>query len=975
MPLKLSFPCLVLDVSPDIVPLPGVSYQFTIPRQQGLKILLSLEIPQLRELTHPDVGEKRDNPEAASILKAAYRKFESEFGAPGKPHIAYVCILPTIDKSHYAGCITALTKFLIEDDLVILSLKGVIRAKVEQFELNLKNEICMSTIVLATPDELGKEWSLEERNEATKVTKMCLEELNSAFREFRSRYKKALREKDDMFGRLLLLSPLANTLFLQLNRAHFIESWELLLESAKNLPTNHIRQADVPSLLCLLDMSASIIPLSPSQRLTFLRQDASSQRLNEFVTLKDKLISLLGDLNSSTEIARSRFEELSAREKASFVALHLSALRSFLSVERKEGKLSKGLDGPRKATSAGLMRSKKVENEFEGDEEDDDFKAIKNFMEQTANIHPDGRKMLHKDYRRLKKMQPQSSEYQILKSYFDVVLDIPFQTKATQIGSVDILQCQSKLDSDHFGLRNVKKRLIEYLAVLKVNEDHPSKEPKTKAPILLLVGPPGVGKTSIAKSVAEVLNRKFHRISLGGIYNEADIRGHRRTYVGSMCGMIINALRKSGSMKPLILLDEIDKVLSLSAGGRGAGLNGDPGAALLEVLDPEQNATFTDHYVGFPVDLSDVLFFCTANELEGISAPLLNRMEVIEIPGYTIEEKVQIGKKFLLPKQVRLNGLDKIDASIKLTDETWDKLVEEYTREPGVRSLERKLAGLVRGRIVEYLEGAGTKQEIAADELIKYLGFPPHSLSKDLIRSARFADKNGVVSGLAYNSDGSGGVLVFEVVRTGQLENEVKGPRVRTTGNLGKLLNESIDIAVALVKSLSERKIIIGPEKDPFQQFMCSDLHLHVPMGAVSKDGPSAGVAITLALLSLALGIPVPSKLCMTGEITSRGKVLPIGGVKEKLLGARRFGMKKVLVPLANRTDVIQAAMDPDQFESCLTSSDHPELLTIKNNWQLDVSYVDDLFDAISYSWPTRFQIRDNSLLMLPSTRPLRPSL
>jgi ATP-dependent Lon protease len=576
------------------------------------------------------------------------------------------------------------------------------------------------------------------------------------------------------------------------------------------------------------------------------------------------------------------------------------------------------------------------------------------------------------------------------------------------------------LDDDHYGLFHVKKRLLQYLSVLKLHEtnelsklseassnppsssssssasddqliignyqevldEHPRNEPTTKvskptknsikSPILLFVGPPGVGKTSLAKSIADSLGRKFQRVSLGGIRDESEIRGHRRTYVGSLPGVIINALRKAGSMNPLILLDEIDKVCG---GANSAGrVNGDPEAALLEVLDPEQNWSFTDHYIGFPVDLSNVLFLCTANELGSISAPLRDRMEVIEISGYTFEEKLQIGSRFLLPKQIKQNGLP--PKSVVIEHNIWEKLIQEYIREAGVRNLERKIAAICRGKAVEYVQSNGNDVEfvknVEPNKLVKYLGLPIHPITKDILTYPKFSKPQGVVNGLSYSSDGSGSVLVFEIIAIPSLnaKQESDSPKLIMTGRLGETLTESIKIGLTFIKSIISRNLIISiNSREVLKTFNNSELHLHVPMGSVPKDGPSAGITITLALLSIALNKPVPGYIAMTGEITLRGKVLPIGGLGEKLLGASQNGIKKVLVPKLNRKDIIETFYNDDEDKLIGFLKDgvvvdgygEPEK-KVKDKLDIEIVYVDSFFDVIKAVWGDEVVINDHQV-------------
>ncbi|CEP62481.1 uncharacterized protein LALA0_S05e06612g [Lachancea lanzarotensis] len=973
MPFSTSFPCLRPSADIDVVPLPGVSYQFNISRPDGDAVLQALNKP----VAINEVADSRKKNRANEIdISASFSTFETELSAAGGRKNTYTCLVPTSSPEYSYGCVAVLQSFTVGEEDVSFTFKGLIRASILNPELNLHDQLWISTIVIQNEAELLQALHKEDLTKHLKDVLQSFKNLTKAFKVFTSFYKEAIRDRDGGSGHLLLLSPLTNMIFLRLSRGSFIKSWDSLNRSLELVRPKSTEQKDLGLLLQILDMSVAILPLAHPEKLQFLSLEKPQERLPAFVNAELKLTALFDEIYESVKSCQGQWRELTASEKANFVALHLNALRNFLDTTRKSRARLRGSEissPPPRATTQSVTDSQGVEG--------DDASAMEKFLEslEEKDIHQDGRKMLLKDLRRLKQMQPQNSEYQVLKNYFDVIMDIPFKTRNSKNLPVDLQQSKEKLDAEHFGLHDVKKRLIEYLSVMKLNEIVTDASLQARPPILLLSGPPGVGKTSIAKSIADVLGRKFHRISLGGIYNEAEIRGHRRTYVGAMCGLIINALRKSGSMKPLILLDEIDKVLSLTGagkGGRGASINGDPGAALLEVLDPEQNSTFTDHYVGFPVDLSNVLFFCTANDSTEISAPLLNRMEVIEIPGYTLEEKIEIGATFLLPKQVRLNGLHGVGATVELTNDAWNELVAEYTREPGVRGLERNLASLVRGKVVEYVNKARVDQHkvVESTDLVKYLGFPPHPVSKDLVKDVRLAEKSGVVNGLAYNSIGSGGVLVFEIVRTGTLDEGHSGPKVHTTGNLGALLNESIEVAIALVKSLRERNVVQGLIEDPFEEFKRSELHLHVPMGAVSKDGPSAGLAITLALLSIAFDMPAPKDLCMTGEITSRGKVLPIGGVKEKLLGARLFGMNKVMVPLSNRSDVIESVMESESFQECSKSPEFPELSAVRKKWHLELHYVNDLSDAMKVCWPHKFQIRGTKVYMLStmgSTRPL----
>ncbi|ODV59989.1 P-loop containing nucleoside triphosphate hydrolase protein, partial [Ascoidea rubescens DSM 1968] len=560
-------------------------------------------------------------------------------------------------------------------------------------------------------------------------------------------------------------------------------------------------------------------------------------------------------------------------------------------------------------------------------EDDLELKKFEQFFMDLSSknssimIHPDGLKLLLKDFNRLFRMSKSSqlrnsSDYNTLLGYLETIVDLPWSLE-NDVPTVDLNKAQIQLDADHYGLKNVKKRLIEYLANKLSSKSNLS---VSRAPIICLYGPPGVGKTSLAKSVAKTMGRQFQRISLGGINHESEIRGHRRTYVGALPGVLVSALRKSKSLNPVILLDEIDKVQS---GGKGGSLNGDPSAALLEVLDPEQNSTFTDHFIGFPIDLSQVLFICTANDISRLHPALMDRMEVIEITGYNQFDKIKIAKKHLLPKQLLKNGLPK--NALKVDDDTIMKLILDFTHpEAGVRNLERQISAICRGKAIEYskfvkndailedISQSDYSPLVSENELFKYLGLPPLNSSssiKNNLTYSKISTRYGVVNGLSYNSNGSGSTLLFETISV-----PADSYSLITTGKLGSVLSESVKIGVSLVKFILSRNLLSGVNIDceaALEKLSSSQIHLHVPEGAVSKDGPSAGITITLSLLSLLLEIPVDPIFAMTGEITLRGLVLPIGGVREKLLGAHLSGkVTKVLLPRANRKDIIQEYLD-----------------------------------------------------------------
>ncbi len=473
-----------------------------------------------------------------------------------------------------------------------------------------------------------------------------------------------------------------------------------------------------------------------------------------------------------------------------------------------------------------------------------------------------------KELDRLDKMQATSPEYTVVTGYLDWILDLPWneETKDTE----KLSDCVAVLEADHYGLEKIKERIAEYLAVLKLTGD-------MKAPILCFVGPPGVGKTSIAKSIARALGRKFVRMSLGGVKDEAEIRGHRRTYVGAMPGRIIYAMKGAGSVNPVFLLDEIDKISS--------DMRGDPASALLEVLDPEQNSTFRDRYLEVPYDLSKVLFITTANTLDTIPTPLRDRMEIIELSGYTLEEKTEIAKRYLIPKQLKANGLTEENA--EFTDDGVTSVVEGYTLEAGVRTLERTIGTVCRKIAVKYADDrALPKVTVDAAEVKKLLGAPRFLPDEGLSE-----EEVGAVTGLAWTAVGGTTLTVEATVMPGKGE-------VRLTGKLGDVMKESALAAISFIRAHAEKYGI------PEEKFQTSDIHIHVPEGATPKDGPSAGVTIATAILSAFTGRPVRKDVAMTGEITLRGKVLPIGGLKEKSLAARRVGIRKVIIPKDNQKDL-----------------------------------------------------------------------
>jgi ATP-dependent Lon protease len=473
---------------------------------------------------------------------------------------------------------------------------------------------------------------------------------------------------------------------------------------------------------------------------------------------------------------------------------------------------------------------------------------------------------VRKELRRLERMPEAAAEYGMARTYLDWLIELPWAEP--EQADIDIVQARKILDEDHYGLDKIKRRIIEYLAVRKL-------APHGKAPILCFVGPPGVGKTSLGQSIARAMNRKFVRVSLGGVHDEAEIRGHRRTYIGALPGNIIQAIRKAGTRNCVMMLDEIDKV--------GAGIQGDPRAALLEVLDPEQNNTFRDNYLGVPFDLSRVVFITTANMLDTIPGPLRDRMEVISLAGYTADEKLEIARRYLLKRQLEANGLQAGQAEI--ADEALRVIIGAYTREAGVRNLEREIGKVLRHAAVRIAEGEHGPIRVGPDELVAILGAP---LFEDEV--AMRVSVPGVATGLAWTPVG-GDILFIEATRL------PGSGRLILTGQLGDVMKESAQAALSIVKN---RAASFGIDPARFEK---SDIHIHVPAGATPKDGPSAGVAMFLALVSLMTDRTVRNDTAMTGEISLRGLVLPIGGVKEKVTAAARAGIRRVMLPARNRKD------------------------------------------------------------------------
>jgi ATP-dependent Lon protease len=599
----------------------------------------------------------------------------------------------------------------------------------------------------------------------------------------------------------------------------------------------------IPSPGPLADLVANFLDLKPSEKQELLETLDVEARATR---VADLLAHRLAVLRLTREIERQTKEAVDKRQREFMLREQLKTIQREL-----------GEEEPRAA------------------ELDELAKAI-----AEAKMPPEVEDQARRELSRLQRMPEASGEYSMVRTYLDWLANLPWAEPAEEV--IDIAEARRILDEDHYGLEKVKRRILEYLAVRKLN-------PKGRGAILCLVGPPGVGKTSLGQSIARATARKFVRVALGGVHDESEIRGHRRTYVGALPGNIIQALRKAGTRNPVFMLDELDKL--------GAGFHGDPGAALLEVLDPEQNSTFRDNYLAVPFDLSRVMFIGTANVMDPIPGPLRDRMEVIDLPGYTEDEKLEIARRYLVRRQLEANGLSA--EQVTLTEGALRAVIRDYTREAGCRNLEREIGRVFRTVAMKVAEGAAGPMALDAPDLPAILG--PRRFEGEV---ATRVCVPGVATGLAWTPVG-GDILFIEATRVAGTS------RLILTGQLGDVMKESAQAALTLAKA---RGPDLGVAADAFEK---SDIHVHIPAGAIPKDGPSAGVAMFVALMSLLTGRTVRNDTAMTGEVSLRGLVLPVGGIKEKTLAAARAGLTRVLLPARNRKDyeeIPQAARDRLEF-------------------------------------------------------------
>ncbi len=638
-----------------------------------------------------------------------------------------------------------------------------------------------------------------------------------------------------------------------------IEQVEESLEKTPEL------EALVRNIVALFQKAVSLAPNLPDELSVAAFNLTEPGTIADFVAVHSNLKPEESQEILETLDVRERLEKLTAYVNRELEILELgSKIQDHVKSEMDKGQREFLLREQLKAIQKELG---------EVDERTVEIDEIRTKIEE-AQLPPEAVKEAERELDRLAKMPPQAAEYTTARTYLEWLTSLPWSVSTED--NLDVDQAQQILDEDHYDLEKVKERILDYLAVRAL------KGQEMKSPILCFVGPPGTGKTSIGKSIARALGRNFIRLSLGGVRDEAEIRGHRRTYVGALPGRIIQSIRRAGSNNPVFMLDEIDKI--------GADFRGDPSAALLEALDPEQNFAFSDHYLEVPFDLSKVMFVTTANLLDPVPPALRDRMEVLELPGYTEVEKLHIAKKFLIPKQIAEHGLTA--AQLKLSDAAILGIVRDYTREAGLRNLEREIGSVCRKRARQVAQGDGKKATVTPRMLVDYLG-----QRKFRHEVAERTDEVGVATGLAWTPAGGDVLFVESTLMTG------KG-NLTLTGQLGDVMQESARAAFSYARS---RAKALGIEEDFYSS---SDVHIHVPAGAIPKDGPSAGVTMAVSLVSALTGRPVDKDIAMTGEITLRGKVLPVGGIKEKILAANRAGIKKVLLPKDNENDLKEVPQD-----------------------------------------------------------------
>jgi ATP-dependent Lon protease len=642
----------------------------------------------------------------------------------------------------------------------------------------------------------------------------------------------------------------------------FLSGWPFFVARVLRIPETLTQTSEIEARMLNLREQAveavSLLPQAPPELLAAVQGTASPGALADLMTTY---------MDVTPEEKQEILETIDIAARMEKVARLLAHRIEVMRLSREIGRQTKAALDERQREVLLREQMAAIQRQLgEGDEAKTAEIAELGEAIAKAAMPKEVEEQARKELRRLQRMPEAAAEYGMVRSYLDWLIELPWGLPEDK--PIDLQEARRILDQDHFGLEKIKRRIIEFLAVRKL-------APNGKAPILCFVGPPGVGKTSLGQSIARAMDRKFVRVSLGGVHDEAEIRGHRRTYIGALPGNIIQAIRKAGARNCVMMLDEIDKL--------GAGIQGDPGSALLEVLDPEQNNTFRDNYLAVPFDLSRVVFITTANMLDTIPGPLRDRMEVIGLTGYTAEEKLQIARRYLVRRQMEANGLQ--PGQVEIADEALRAIIQSYTREAGVRSLEREIGKTLRHAAVRIAEGQGSAIQIVGDDLASILG-PAQFESELALRTS----VPGVATGLAWTPVG-GDILFIEATRI------PGGGRLILTGQLGEVMRESAQAALSIVKN---RAASIGIDEGRLGK---SDIHIHIPAGAIPKDGPSAGVAMFLALVSLLTERTVRNDTAMTGEISLRGLVLPVGGIKEKIIAAHRAGIKRVMLPARNRKD------------------------------------------------------------------------
>lgn len=641
-----------------------------------------------------------------------------------------------------------------------------------------------------------------------------------------------------------------------------VQSQPYMLGELEHLLLDTISDGDSfgVNVVSIKELAKQIVELSPqipSEAAMMLQNIKSSSFLISFIA---------SNLSIDVERKQAILEESDLNKKSEMILVEMRKELQLLEIrDQIESKVRGGIEQQQREYF--LNQQLKTIQEELGQNPQDEILSQLEAKGKEKKWPEYARKQFNKEIARARRMNPQVAEYSVTLNYLELLIDLPWEEYSDD--TFDLKQVAKVLDKDHFGLEKVKERILEHLAVLKLKGD-------MKAPILCLVGPPGVGKTSLGKSIAEAMGRKFIRMSLGGLHDESEIRGHRRTYIGAMPGRILQSLKKSGTSNPVFILDEIDKL--------GKNLRGDPSSALLEVLDPEQNEAFYDNYIEMDYDLSKILFIATANSLNTIQPALRDRMEIIQLSGYAIEEKIEIAKKYLVPKQVKNHGLKTSDVSI--SKPVLSKLVQDYTREAGVRSLDRTIGAVMRNIAKKVAMGDEYNVKLSKEDIREILG--PEKVNLDKYKKV---DVPGVVVGLAWTAVG-GDILFVEASKSSG-----KG-KLQLTGSLGDVMKESATTALSYVKSHAKE---LGVDPNVFDT---TDLHIHVPEGAVPKDGPSAGVTMLTAISSILTGRKVKPRLAMSGEITLRGQVLPVGGIKEKILAAKRAGIKDIVLCHENKKNV-----------------------------------------------------------------------